>query len=306
MKLSFWDRVLAALYVLLSLALCVCVALRSLGFDIFGAFYLDLAQATKYWFLIYYGALVILVLLGVYMLALIFRRKPKRSEFVTVDSGENGKVVIAMEAVEQMVRQAATKSEGISDMKINVVGLEDSISVLAELTVQGGVHLPTISMNLQQEIRRYIEVNCGIAVRDVGVTVGAVLPPEGEPSAPQNSGKTFEAPWKKHRAEVQRAEENRIEENRIEEVPAAEPVIPEPEAAEPEPIEEPVEAEAIEEEAPEFEPEEEPAIIPDESVEPAVEEPLDEERIEDLGAEGPEDFGGDGEERWISADDPED
>ena len=297
MKLSFWDRVLAALYVLLSLALCVCVALRSLGFDIFGAFYRDLAQATKYWFLIYYGALVILVLLGVYMLALIFRRKPKRSEFVTVDSGENGKVVIAMEAVEQMVRQAATKSEGISDMKINVVGLEDSISVLAELTVQGGVHLPTISMNLQQEIRRYIEVNCGIAVRDVAVTVGAVLPPEGEASAPENSKKTFEAPWKKHPTEEQRAEEHRTEN-----APAAEPAIPEPETAEPEPIKGPVEAEVIEEEAPE----EEPVVVPEEPAEPAVEEPLDEERIEDLGAEGPEDFGGDGEERWISADDPED
>ena len=179
MRLSFWDRVLAALYVLLSLALCVCVALRSLGVDAIGRFYLDLTEATGYWYFIYFGFILIIVLLGVYVLRLIFARKPRKGQFVTVDSGENGKVIIAMDALEQMVRQASGDIKGVSEMKIGVEGHEDSISVLAELTARGGVHLPTVTMNLQQDIRQYVEKNCGVAVRDVTVTVGAVLPPEG-------------------------------------------------------------------------------------------------------------------------------
>ena len=199
MKLRLWDRVLATLYVVLSLALCVCVALRSLGVDLIGGFYERLTFATSYWYLIYFGFLLIIVLLGVFVLRLLFARRPRRTSFVTVDSGDNGKVIISMEALEQMVRQSITNDDGISDMKIGVEGHEDSISVLVELAVQGGVHLPTVTLNLQRDIRRYVEVNCGVAVRDVTVKVGSVLAPEGR-SASGATEKKREAPWKRRKA----------------------------------------------------------------------------------------------------------
>ena len=199
MRLRFWDRILAALYVLLSLGLSVLVALRSIGMDFIGRFYEDIRQITLYWYLIFYGLLAIIVLLGFYMLKLVFARRPKRSAFVTVDSGDNGKVVIAVSAIEEMVRHAARSAEGVADMKIAVHGEEDSISLLIELTVAGGAHLPAVTANLQRNIRRYVEMNCGVAVRDVTVTVGAVLPPKDGLDSFQSgdaSGRIPERNWR--------------------------------------------------------------------------------------------------------------
>ena len=189
MKIRFWDRVLATLYVLLSLALCVFVALRSLGLDVIGHFYEQLTLATSYWYLIYFGVLIIVVLLGVYVLRLFFARKPRKTNFVTVDSGESGKVIISLEALEQMVRQAVRPDPDIADMKIEVSGHDDAVSALLELAVKGGAHLPTITMNLQRDIRRYVEVNSGVAVRDVTVKVASVLPTSGKHG--------HDLPWKK-------------------------------------------------------------------------------------------------------------
>ena len=178
MKLSLGDRILAGIYVLLTLALGVAAGLRTFGMDLVGDALRIIRNMTEYWYLIYYGLLAIVVLLGIYMLCLVFRRRPKGSAFVTVDAGENGKVIVAMSALEQMVRQAAQKAQGVTDMKIGVRGDDESIAVAVELTVLGGVHLPTVTMSLQREIRRYVELNSGVAVRDVTVTVGAVVTPE--------------------------------------------------------------------------------------------------------------------------------
>lgn len=178
MKLSLGDRILAGMYVLLTLVLAVAAGLRAISIDLMGDLLSRLTALTEYWYLIFFGLLLIILLLGAYMLRLVFRRKPKGSAFVTVDAGENGKVIVAMSALEQMVRQAARNAQGVADMKIGVTGGDDSISVAVELTVLGGVHLPTVTMNLQREIRNYVELNSGVAVRDVTVTVGAVISPE--------------------------------------------------------------------------------------------------------------------------------
>ena len=231
MKIRFWDRVLATLYVLLSLALCVFVALRSLGLDVIGNFYERLTLATSYWYLIYFGVLIIIVLLGVYVLRLFFARKPRKTNFVTVDSGDNGKVIISLEALEQMVRQAVRPDPDISDMKIEVSGHDDAVSALLELAVKGGAHLPTITMNLQRDIRRYVEVNSGVAVRDVTVKVASVLPPSGKHGR--------DLPWKK-KAEADERPATEYFEPDDSPVPPVEPAEEKP-ALEPEPAEEPEE-----------------------------------------------------------------
>lgn len=226
MRLSFWDRVLAALYVVLSLCLCVLEALRSLGIDAVGRFYANLTAATGYWYFIYFGFLIIILLLGVFVLRLVFARRSRRSDFVTVDAGEKGKIIVAMDALQEMVRQASTRAEGVSDMNIHVEGHEDSISVLMELTAEGGAHLPTVTMNLQRDIREYVETNCGVAVRDVTVKVAQVLPPAGKAQAAAEQGrKNRESPWR-HKKQEQPvpasvvASETPVEE----ETPAADPV----------------------------------------------------------------------------------
>ena len=68
MKLSLGDRILAGIYVLLTMALAVAAVLRSVGMDLVGDALSLIRNMTEYWYLIFYGLLAIILLLGVYML----------------------------------------------------------------------------------------------------------------------------------------------------------------------------------------------------------------------------------------------
>lgn len=176
MKLSFWDRVLMFLQVLLSALLLLATALRPLGLDAVGDMLARLEMATgKFaYLLIVYGLAAMLLLLDVYMLTMIFRRgeKGRVRNTISVDSGDGGRVSISMAALEQMARQAIGHVDGINDMKIRISGDDDAISVGVELSVNSDAHVPSVTMNMQRTIRQHIEENCGVAVRKVDINVG--------------------------------------------------------------------------------------------------------------------------------------
>lgn len=116
---------------------------------------------------------VIYVLLAVLSVAFIFSRDKKRGErgFITVDSSEAGRTRIAIGAVEQMIRQAVRCVDGIADMKAGIINNEDTISINTSVAIVSGAHVPTVTMNIQRAIRSYIELNCGVGVREVSVSV---------------------------------------------------------------------------------------------------------------------------------------
>ncbi len=184
MKASFWDRVLMFLYVLLSCALLLGVALRPFGADIIGDLVGGLeAVAGRFWSLVIgYGIVLIVALLGVYMLLMIFRRVPRADRtFITVESGDGGRVRVAFSALEQMVRQAIEGVEGVRDMRIEISGDASAISVEVELSLLAGAHVPTVTMDMQRTIRKNIEHNCGVTVRQVEIAVTSLLGEEGLP-----------------------------------------------------------------------------------------------------------------------------
>jgi hypothetical protein len=182
MKASFWDRVLMFLYVLLAAVLLLGVALRPLGIDIIGDLVrgLDASVGRLGCLLICYGIVGIMALLSVYMLSMIFRGDARADRsFITVDSGDGGRVRIALSALEQMARQAIEGVGGVEDMQIHVGSDDDAISVAVDLTLLKGAHVPTVTMNMQKTIRNNIEANCGIAVRAVEITVRSLVGDEG-------------------------------------------------------------------------------------------------------------------------------
>lgn len=119
--------------------------------------------------------LALYVILAVAQAILIFRRR-KRSErgFIVVDSSDNGKVRIAISAIEQMVRQSIGNIDGLSDMKIGIDNLDDAIGIRVNASIENGRHVPTITMNMQRAIRQFVETNCGVAVRTVSISISAV------------------------------------------------------------------------------------------------------------------------------------
>ena len=201
MKNGFWDRVLIFLYVLLTVALAALIGLQVFGIDLITPFYNNLeAQAPGLiWKLIVCGIGAIVVLLGIFVLMAIIPAKKAKREFITLTNDENGQVKIALPALREMAAQAVDDASGIKDMAVDISDAGDAITIAISLDIVSGTHVPTVTMNMQRAVRSYIQMNCGVAVKDVSVVINSVIPaPEGAKpkpvAAPVSESVSVEAP----------------------------------------------------------------------------------------------------------------
>ena len=229
MKLTMGKRILMFFHWLLSLLICVTLTIYVIRPGIVTGLYSRVAggwtptQAT----VVGIALLAIYVILTVIQAYLIFQRGKRGDRgFITVDSSDSGRVRIAVSAIEQMVRQSVINIDGISDMKIDIESQDDAISIVITAILQNGCHVPTVTMNMQQAIRKFVEINCGVAVRSVSINIDAV---SNAPEGKRRGRKAFAEPP----------------------MPAYAPPEPEPDT-EPEPV---MEAEPVEEPEPVVEPE---------------------------------------------------
>lgn len=129
-----------------------------------------------------FGAVVlgVYVILAVLSIAFLLQKKQKDNEngFITVISDETGRTRIAVGAIDQMIRIAVRGIEGIADIKTAITNETDAIAINVNVAVLSGVHIPTVTMNIKRTISSYIELNCGVSVREVSVSVNALETPE--------------------------------------------------------------------------------------------------------------------------------
>lgn len=190
MKLNFGKKLVLFLHWLLSLIVCavfalVCFApqlLRSAA-NFCG---ISLNSTLASWLLT--GMLVVYALVSLCALITLFSNGKKRGErgMITVDSSDSGKTRIAMGAIEQMIRQAVRGVDGIADMKCAIINDDDAIRISVNVNLLEGGHVPTVTMNMQRAIRGYIELNCGVAVREICVNVHSVDSGEGKKYSKRN------------------------------------------------------------------------------------------------------------------------
>ena len=236
MKLSIGKRILMFFHWLCSLVICAGVAAYVIKPDEVTAIYNRVTGRLTPTEVMVIGiaALAVYVVLCVIQLCIIFHRGKRADRgFITMDSSDAGRVRIAVTAIEQMVRQSVTSIDGINEMKIDIESMDDAIGINIAATLQNGCHVPTVTMNMQQAIRRFVEVNCGVAVRSVSININGVS------SVPESKGR-----WgRKPHAEVPPTPQTPpAYAPAFEPAPAAEPAAPaveqEPVAA-PEPVAEP-------------------------------------------------------------------
>jgi len=126
--------------------------------------------------------LALYVALSVATLLILVRRKNRVERgFITVGPDDKGKVRISVSAVEQMVRQSVRSIDGITEMRVNIEGADDAIAIAIDAVIASGAHVPTITANMQRAITQFVEVNCGVAVQSVAITINAVSG-KGEPA----------------------------------------------------------------------------------------------------------------------------
>ena len=241
MKLRIGDRLLLLLEALLLLALVACVVLDFCGISVLtmladGVY----AAAGQLWgAVILIGIAAIVALLGVYVLMVSFRHEKKKflPSFVMVEYGEKGQVKISISAIRQMVEQAICRFDGVSQMRIEVKTTEDSITVDVDAVIASGVHVPTVTLNMQRAIREYVEENCGIAVRSVDVTVNSVdvLPEAARPVLKEDAPAAIAEPVVEEPSAAEPAVTESFAEQTEQEVPAEVPAAEE--AAEPAAVE---------------------------------------------------------------------
>lgn len=178
MKLNFGKKLLLFAHWLFSLAACALAVIlcvwpeRAAGF--FSSMHALMGKTESD--VLGIALLVVYLLLSAGVVLLIFSDARNRGErgFITVDSSDAGRTRIAIGAVAQMIRQATRGVEGIAEMKTRIESGQDAINISADVTIQAGAHVPTVTMNIQRAIRSYIELNCGVAVREVCVNVHAL------------------------------------------------------------------------------------------------------------------------------------
>lgn len=177
MKLTVGKRILMFIHWLLSLLICAALTLQIVRPDLLMRIYNAVTGKLNATQIMIIGiTLLALYVIFVVIEACIIFGRGKRDDrgFITVDSSESGRVRIAVSAIEHMVRHSVTDIDGIDDMKIDIDNLDDAIGINVAAIIKNGCHVPTVTMNMQQAIRKFVEMNCGVAVRSVSVSVNAV------------------------------------------------------------------------------------------------------------------------------------
>lgn len=183
MKISFGKRLLLILHWLLSILCCAALVAACISPQLIeeAHAFLNRSMGADIAAVVLIAALCIYALLSVLGALILFASSGKKEDrgFITVDSSDTGRTRIAIGAVEQMIRQAVRGVDGVADMKTSITNNEDAISISCSVSLASGAHVPTVTMNMQRAIRSYIELNCGVAVRDISVSVHTLEDGEG-------------------------------------------------------------------------------------------------------------------------------
>lgn len=183
MKISFGKRLLLVLHWLLSIICCAALVAACISPQLIeeARAFLNRILGADITAVALIAALCIYALFAVLSALILFSCSGRREDrgFITVDSSDTGRTRIAIGAVEQMIRQAVRGVDGVTDMKTAITNNEDAISISCSVALASGAHVPTVTMNMQRAIRSYIELNCGVAVREISVSVHTLDDGEG-------------------------------------------------------------------------------------------------------------------------------
>lgn len=182
MKMNLGKRLVLLVHWLLSVIACLMAVFFCIWPDVIGEGFSLLYRLIGKRSADIFGGIVLALYVIFAVLSFVFILKKKQrdddSGFITVISDDSGKTRIAVGAIEQMIRIAVHGIDGIAELKTGITNELDAISISVNVSVISGVHIPTVTANVQRTISNYIELNCGVAVRQVCVSVNALESPE--------------------------------------------------------------------------------------------------------------------------------
>lgn len=183
MKIRVIDRIVLFLLALIVLAVGVCAALNEFGINVLAivtpmipAEIISLMSGTLL-FAVRIAAIVVTILLSFYLFSVSFRRKKKPDPFINMESGAKGSIRMSMDSISGLVLRTAGEIPGVSSLKVATINHEDSVSIDLSFQVEMSRNIPELSAQIQQLVGEVVERNCGVAVRNVCVTVSGFTAP---------------------------------------------------------------------------------------------------------------------------------
>jgi uncharacterized alkaline shock family protein YloU len=169
------DRVLLFIYFLAVGAISVVMIMFSLNMfnpnDVNG--FLNLMTSELVYQSVWIGVFAILLLLTLRYL-LIGKRTGKSSPSVDQRT-DLGEVRISLETISNLALKAAQRIRGVKDVKAKVNVEEAGIVLSMKMSVDGDQSIPTLSEDLQREVKSYVEEITGLPVIDVTVYITNVV-----------------------------------------------------------------------------------------------------------------------------------
>ncbi|UOF90111.1 alkaline shock response membrane anchor protein AmaP [Fodinisporobacter ferrooxydans] len=106
----------------------------------------------------------------------LFMRGKKTERFSSfVQRTTNGDVNISYQTLESLAIRAAQSMRGLAEMKASIIQAEGGIAIKIRGLVQPDLNVPTLTEQLQEKVRTYVQDTTGIHVRSVTVSIRDIV-----------------------------------------------------------------------------------------------------------------------------------
>jgi len=169
---SIFDRIMLSLYTLAVAIVTLLIVGASLNIPPAWG-YIELGLLLTRWELV-----PVALFFFVFSVRFLFSglRKDRPSKAAITHQGELGEVRIAVSAVRNLALRTAQNVRGVHNVKARVQLGEQGLIVSLEVSVGQASHIPTLTSELQDDIKQNLEASTGIKVLEVKVLVVEMSP----------------------------------------------------------------------------------------------------------------------------------
>jgi uncharacterized alkaline shock family protein YloU len=175
MKMKAGTRVIMTLYIVFVIILSLFVLMVLAGaYD--SSMLIGVANTIasgSFWYKLGYGAIaVVLIIAGVMLL--FFGIKKETPKTAKIAAFENGSIVIAVKAIEELVQRFLREASDVKETHSSVTSYSDYINIDVEISVRPGISVPDVTKALQDGLKEDIEKHTGITVKETKIVVASI------------------------------------------------------------------------------------------------------------------------------------
>jgi uncharacterized alkaline shock family protein YloU len=174
--MNLFDRIILILYVLCFIGISVIALLFSTTVLSLEVFRTSIS--------VLYGRIEVTVVAIVIILAslrLLFSgARSNRGAETIVKNDENGIITISFNAIESLVLKVARNVQNVKDVKVKVRKQDGGVSIFLNLTVTDDIIIPELTLDLQENIKSYIESTAGLTVNNIRINVNNIYNPSNK------------------------------------------------------------------------------------------------------------------------------